>query len=108
MANKQSEKPTFTKQELIERVHNAVGGKKKEAILLVDTFFEMIKESLASGQTVKLSSFGIFEVRDKKARPGRNPQTKERITIAPRRVVVFRPSQVLRDRINGKKRRRRR
>lgn len=87
---------TLTKAELAELLFERVGLNKREAKDIVDAFFDEIRESLANGDEVKLSSFGNFQVRDKPARPGRNPKTGEVIPIAARRVVTFHASQKLR------------
>src|SRR5690625_3347221 len=86
---------TLTKAQLTEELFEQVGLNKREAKDLVDTFFDQIRTVLASGEPVKLSGFGNFQVRDKPARPGRNPKTGEVIPIAPRRVVTFHASQKL-------------
>lgn len=91
----------MTKAEIIESVYSTVGGfSKKEASDLVEAIFETLKETLANGQKIKISGFGNFVVRDKKARPGLNPRTKERIVLGARRVVRFKPSPVLKEQIN--------
>lgn len=87
---------TLTKAELAELLFHHVGLNKREAKDIVDAFFEEIRETLARGDEVKLSGFGNFQVRDKPARPGRNPKTGEVIPIAARRVVTFHASQKLR------------
>ncbi|HLU15018.1 MAG TPA: integration host factor subunit alpha [Burkholderiaceae bacterium] len=87
---------TLTKAELAELLFERVGLNKREAKDIVDAFFDEIRESLANGDEVKLSGFGNFQVRDKPARPGRNPKTGEVIPIAARRVVTFHASQKLR------------
>ncbi len=87
---------TLTKAELTEHLFNQVGLNKREAKDIVDAFFEEIREALASGTEVKISGFGNFQVRDKPARPGRNPKTGEVIPISARRVVTFHASQKLR------------
>lgn len=87
---------TLTKAELAELLFEHVGLNKREAKDIVDAFFEEIRETLARGDEVKLSGFGNFQVRDKPARPGRNPKTGEVIPIAARRVVTFHASQKLR------------
>lgn len=86
---------TLTKAELADMLFDRVGLNKREAKDIVDTFFEEIRETLARGHEVKLSGFGNFQVRDKPARPGRNPKTGEAIPIAARRVVTFHASQKL-------------
>jgi len=72
---------------------------KREAKEFVELFFEKIRESLESGESVKLSGFGGFSVRDKKSRPGRNPKTGEEVPVTPRRVVTYKASQKVKDRI---------
>lgn len=92
----------MTKADIIESVYEKVGGfSKKEAAEIVETVFDTIKETLACGEKIKISGFGNFVVRDKKARVGRNPQTGEEITISARRVLTFKPSQVLKNALNG-------
>ena len=92
----------MTKADIIESVYEKVGGfSKKEAAEIVETVFNVVKETLERGEKIKISGFGNFVVRDKKARIGRNPQTGEEITIAARRVLNFKPSQVLKNVLNG-------
>lgn len=91
----------LTKAELAEALHDHVGLSKREAKEIVDLFFDTLGEALASGETVRLSGFGNFELRDKPQRPGRNPKTGEEIPISARRVVTFRPGQKLRLRVDG-------
>ncbi len=91
---------TLTKADLVEQVYERIGFSKKEAADLVELLFATMKEQLAGGTSVKLSGFGNFIVRDKKSRLGRNPQTGEAMEIEARRVLTFRPSQVLRDALN--------
>lgn len=92
----------MTKAEIIEHVYDNLGGvSKKESAEIVEAVFETIKQTLESGEKIKISGFGNFVVREKKARIGRNPQTGEEIRIAPRRVLTFKPSQVLKNAING-------
>src|SRR5688572_32352659 len=92
----------MTKADIIEAVYEKVGGfSKKEAAETVETVFSCLKEPLESGEKIKLSGFGNFVVREKKARIGRNPQTGEEITISARRVLTFKPSQVLKNALNG-------
>jgi integration host factor subunit alpha len=90
-----SDTSTLTKAELAETLFDRVGLNKRESKDLVETFFEQIRDALAQGQNVKLSGFGNFQVRDKPARPGRNPKTGEVIPICARRVVTFHASQKL-------------
>jgi integration host factor subunit alpha len=91
---------TLTKAKLAALLHQRVGVTKKEASDLVDEVFGLMRDQLSSGDKVKISGFGNFLVRDKAARRGRNPQTNEEIIIARRRVLTFRPSQVLRTALN--------
>lgn len=86
----------MTKADLAETLCHEAGFSKKEAGRLIDLFFETIKLALAQKHQVKLSRFGNFEVRAKRSRAGRNPQTGATIQISARQVVTFRPSQVLR------------
>ena len=85
----------LTKNELMERMLETIDISRKDAKELVDFFFEEIKESLCRGQSVKLSGFGNFDLRDKNERPGRNPKTGEEIPITARRVVTFKSGQKL-------------
>jgi integration host factor subunit alpha len=78
-----------------------VGFSKKEAAEIVEMVFDTIKETLEHGEKIKISGFGNFIVRDKKSRVGRNPQTGEEIEISARRVLTFRPSQVLKNALNA-------
>jgi integration host factor subunit alpha len=91
---------TMTKSDLVERIHEEVGFSKKEASELVECVLEIVKSALENGEKVKISGFGNFVVRQKEARKGRNPQTESPITIPARRVLTFKPSQVLRAALN--------
>ena len=91
----------MTKAELVEEVYEAVGFSKKDSAQLVDLVFETIKETLENGEKRKVSGFGNFVVREKKARIGRNPQTGEEIEISARKVLTFKPSQVLKNALNN-------
>lgn len=86
---------TVTKAELAEALFEKVGLNKREAKDMVEAFFEEIGKALESGQAVKLSGFGNFQLRDKRERPGRNPKTGEEIPITARRVVTFHASHKL-------------
>ena len=92
---------TVTRAHLAEAVYQEVGLSRSESAELVDAILDEITSSLMEDGTVKVSSFGTFSVRQKGQRIGRNPKTGEEVPILPRRVLVFRPSQVLKDRING-------
>lgn len=90
-----------TKNDIIEATSAKLAGfSKKEVAELVDTVLDVIKETLKRGETIKVSGFGKFVVREKNERLGRNPKTGEKITIAARRVVTFKPSQILRESVN--------
>lgn len=91
---------TITRAYLSEVVYQEVGLSRNESADLLESVLNEITRSLADGKTVKLSSFGSFSIRQKGKRVGRNPKTGEEVPILPRRVLVFRPSQVLRNRIN--------
>ena len=86
---------------MAESLFNELGLNKREARELVDSFYEELRSSLASGEQVKLSGFGNFDLRDKNQRPGRNPKTGEEIPITARRVVTFRPGQKLKARVEA-------
>ena len=91
----------MTKADIIERVYEKVGGfSKKEAAEIVETVFQIMKQTLADNEKIKISGFGNFVVRAKKERMGRNPQTGQPIVIAERRVLNFKPSQVLKNALN--------
>ena len=92
---------TITKADIIEHLHNDLGLNKSECKVLVEDFFEEIKNSLINNEEVKLSGFGNFELLEKKARPGRNPKTGEEVTISARRVVTFRAGNKLRKKITS-------
>lgn len=91
----------MTKADIVERVYQSLGTfSKKESAEIVEMVFETIKETLERGEKIKISGFGNFVVRQKMERTGRNPQTGEEIKIAPRKVLTFKPSQVLKNSIN--------
>ncbi len=90
---------TVTKADLANTLFEQLGLNKREAKEFVELFFEKIRESLEHGESVKLSGFGGFSVRDKKSRPGRNPKTGEEVPVTPRRVVTYKASQKVKDRI---------
>lgn len=101
-ARSQAEKslPTLTKAELAELLFEQVGLNKREAKDMVETFFDEIRNALERGESVKLSGFGNFQLRDKPQRPGRNPKTGEEIPITARRVVTFHASQKLKSMVD--------
>ena len=92
---------TVTRADLSEAVYQKVGLSRTESAALVELVLSELCDCLAAGETVKLSSFGSFVVRDKGERVGRNPKTGIEVPIEPRRVMVFKPSNVLKARING-------
>lgn len=89
----------LTKAELADHLFQNLGLSKREAREVIDAFFEEIIESLERGENVKLSGFGNFKLRNKKARPGRNPKTGNEVEISARRVVTFRAGQKLRAKV---------
>jgi integration host factor subunit alpha len=93
---------TLTKDNLIQTLYDQSGFSKQKARTTLETVFELVKKTLESGDDVLVSGFGKFIVRKKEARRGRNPQTGQDLTLDPRRVITFRCSAVMRDRINGK------
>ncbi|MGB8622924.1 MAG: integration host factor subunit alpha [Paracoccaceae bacterium] len=90
---------TLTRMDLSEAVFREVGLSRNESAALVETVLSHMSDALAKGETVKISSFGTFSVRDKAARVGRNPKTGEEVPILPRRVLTFRPSHLMKDRV---------
>ena len=86
---------TVTRADLSEAVYQEVGLSRNESAELVESVLRIISDHLAEGENVKISSFGSFSVRQKSGRMGRNPKTGEEVPIGPRKVLVFRPSQVL-------------
>jgi len=96
---------TLTRMDLTEAVFREVGLSRNESATLVESVLSHVSDALAAGETVKISSFGTFSVRDKSARVGRNPKTGDEVPISPRRVLTFRPSHLMKDRVaNGAKR----
>ena len=91
----------LTKADMAEKLYEELGLNKREAKEIVGMFFEEIRSALESGNQVKLSGFGNFDLRDKNQRPGRNPKTGEEIPISARRVVTFRPGQKLKARVEA-------
>ena len=94
MANK-----TLTRMDLSEAVFREVGLSRNESAQLVESVLDHVSDALVAGEQVKISSFGTFSVRDKTARVGRNPKTGEEVPIKPRRVLTFRPSHLMKDRV---------
>jgi integration host factor subunit alpha len=91
----------LTKADLAEHLYEELGFTKRESKEIVEFFFEVLRAALEAGEAVKLSGFGNFGLRDKRQRPGRNPKTGVEIPITARRVVVFRPGQKLRTRVQA-------
>jgi len=90
---------TLTRMDLSEAVFREVGLSRNESAQLVESVLGHMSDALVRGETVKISSFGTFSVRDKAARVGRNPKTGEEVPILPRRVLTFRPSHLMKDRV---------
>jgi integration host factor subunit alpha len=91
----------LTKDKLTARLQTQIGATKSESRQIVERVFEIMKSTLADGEDLLISGFGKFNVREKNERRGRNPQTKEKLMLRARRVVVFKTSGVLRERVNG-------
>ena len=91
------ETPALTKAQLAEMLFDQIGLNKRESKDMIDAFFDLVTDSLVNGTDVKISGFGNFQIRTKAPRPGRNPRTGEPVAIEARRVVTFRPSQMLRE-----------
>lgn len=90
----------MTKADIIEKIQAQTGGSKKESSDLLEAVFNLMKNTLETGEKIKIAGFGNFEIRQKTDRRGRNPQTGEAITIEARRVLTFKPSQLLKQAIN--------
>ena len=90
---------TLTRMDLSEAVFREVGLSRYESADLVETVLQHMSDALVSGESVKISSFGTFSIRDKSQRVGRNPKTGEEVPILPRRVMTFRPSHLMKDRV---------
>lgn len=90
----------MTKADIAEQIQSVTGYTKKESVEMLEAVFSLMKSTLESGETLKVSGFGSFIVKQKKDRRGRNPQTGETITIEARRILTFKPSTLLRQAIN--------
>lgn len=90
---------TLTRMDLSEAVFREVGLSRNDSAQLIENVLEYMSDALVRGEQVKISSFGTFSVRDKSARVGRNPKTGEEVPINPRRVLTFRPSHLMKDRV---------
>ena len=94
---------TLTKAHLVDRIHDATGISRLKSVKLIDSIFEIMKKTLEGGEDILISGFGKFCVKEKGKRRGRNPVTGEDLMLAPRKVIVFISSGVLRDKVNGKR-----
>ncbi len=92
---------TLTRMDLSEAVFREVGLSRNESADLVESVLDHVSDALVAGESVKVSSFGTFSVRSKNERIGRNPKTGEEVPIAPRRVLTFRPSHLMKDRVDS-------
>ncbi|RQW87310.1 MAG: integration host factor subunit alpha [Geobacter sp.] len=92
----------MTKSDMVEKIYEKIGFSKKESAELVEMVFDIIKSTLESGEKIKIAGFGNFVVKEKADRRGRNPQTGEEIVISARKILTFKPSQVLKSAINTK------
>ena len=90
---------TLTRMDLSDAVFREVGLSRNESAQLVENVLQHMSDALVSGEQVKISSFGTFSIRDKAARVGRNPKTGEEVPIHPRRVLTFRPSHLMKERV---------
>ncbi|MBN1141499.1 MAG: integration host factor subunit alpha [Deltaproteobacteria bacterium] len=91
----------MTKADIVEKVYLKTGFSKKESAEIVEKVFDLVKSTVAKGEKIKLAGFGNFVVKEKSTRRGRNPQTGDEIEISSRRILTFKPSQVLKAAING-------
>ena len=90
----------MTKADIAQRIQDKTGFSKKESAEMMEAVFSILKKTLEAGEKIKIAGFGNFEVKQKKDRRGRNPQTGESITIEARRILTFKPSNLLRNAIN--------
>ena len=100
MGNQMSE-TTLTRMDLSEAVFREVGLSRNESSELVESVLDHVSDALVAGESVKISSFGTFSIRSKNERIGRNPKTGEEVPIAPRRVLTFRPSHLMKERVDS-------
>lgn len=91
----------MTKSDIVEKIHSKTGLNKKESSLLLESVLDILKDTLESGEKVKITNFGNFEIKLKNSRKGRNPQTSETIILPARKVMTFKPSSTLKTRINN-------
>ena len=92
----------MTKADMVEKIYEKIGFSKKESAELVETVFDIIKTTLEQGEKIKIAGFGNFIIKEKADRRGRNPQTGDELTISARKILTFKPSQVLKAAINTK------
>ena len=92
---------TVTRADITDAVYREIGLSRSESQALVESILDHMIDALVAGENVKLAGFGTFSLREKRERLGRNPKTGEEVPITPRRVLVFKPSQVLKDRVNA-------
>jgi integration host factor subunit alpha len=90
----------MTKADIVDKVSDATGFTKKDSVELVDQVFETVKAALETSSTVKIPGFGNFVVKEKAERRGRNPRTGDEIVIESRKVLTFKPSEILKQRVN--------
>jgi len=90
----------MTKADIADKIHTTTGLSKKDSVAMLEAVFSIMKSTLETGEKIKVAGFGNFEVKQKKDRIGRNPQTGESITIEARRILTFKPSMVLRQAVN--------
>jgi integration host factor subunit alpha len=100
--DKERRRQKMTKVDIVESIYEKVGFSKKEVAKIVEYIFDIIKENLVNEDKIKISGFGNFVIRKKRARRGRNPQTGDDIEITARRILTFKPSQVLKAALNQK------
>lgn len=93
------ESDTLTRADLAETLNSKIGLSRAESARIVETVLDLMSDALVRGENVKISGFGTFVLRDKNGRIGRNPKTGVEVPITPRRVLTFRPSQIMRDRV---------
>ena len=101
-SNDKASQNSITKADLVDKVYAKLGFSKKECYDQVEVVFDILKETLIKGESIKVSGFGKFSVQKKKERMGRNPQTGNRMKISQRRVLTFKPSQVIKNMLNSK------
>jgi len=90
----------MTKADIVEKIHTTTGLSKKDSVAMFESVFSIMKNTLKDGEKVKIAGFGNFEIKQKKDRKGRNPQTGETITIESRSILTFKPSALLRQAVN--------